>query len=112
MTTFRDPEVCARAVAARRNREVDLAPLREAFEVSGRSAADVARAMGWFCTNKFGGRGKPQTVADGPRVRRALGLRPEQTKAGYPPALRQRCSYEMAVRLAHAIGVDPHEVGL
>lgn len=85
--------------------ECDLAPLREAFLRSGLSAADVARALGWTCQ----AHGRPH--ADGPRVKRALGLKPQQNGDGLVTT-RQRCSYEMAVRLAAAIGVDPWEVGL
>lgn len=92
------------AVTAHRNREIDLAPLREAFQRSGKSPADVARELGWT-THKGD--------ADGPRVKRALGLRP-YTAGGRPGEtfMRKRCSYDTAVRLAEAIGVDPADVGL
>jgi hypothetical protein len=94
-------EAAARARAALGCEEIDLAPLREAFLRSGKTPADVARALGWR---------KPNGVADGPRVRRALGMRPAWSNGR--KRLRQRCSYETAVKLADAIGVDPYEVGL
>lgn len=84
------------------NREIDLAPLREAFLASGRTLVDVARALDWY------DRGKP----DGGRVSRSLGLRPYYSGRVKRSRLRAACSYEMAVRLADAIGVDPFEVSL
>lgn len=83
-------------------REIDLAPLREAFHASGRTLADIARTLGWSL------HGRP----DSGRVSRALGIRPYNPGRGQPNRLRAACSYEMAVRLAEAIGADPYEVGL
>lgn len=93
-----------------RRAEVDISALRAAFEASGKSPAEVARAMDWFCTNRYGGKARPQTVADGPRVLRQLGCKPAWN--GGRPTVRQTCSYERATQLAHAIGVDPVNVGL
>ena len=96
--------------------EVDLTLLREAFLRSGRTASEVARALDWtrrsYSRNAAGHRRGPYVVPDGCRVKRALGLKLENQGHGYPTKYRERCSYEMAVRLAHAIGVDPWEVDL
>lgn len=87
------------------NMEVDVAPLREAFLASGKSAADVALDLGWFRHSKGCGH-----LGDGSRVRRRLGITRQWTrgKARY----QERCSYEMASQLARAIGVDPVDVDL
>lgn len=69
---------------------VEVAPLRDAFLRSGRSAAEVATALDWRRLKRPG--------FDGHRVRRYLS--------------RERCDYATAVRLAEAIGVDPFEVGV
>lgn len=99
-----------------RERKIPLAPLREAFLESGRTASEVARSLGWtrtsYSRNQGGHRRGPYRVADSERVRRTLGIIPENQGHGYPPKLRERCSYEMAVRLALAIGIDPFEVDL
>lgn len=81
--------------------EMEIEPLREAFERSRRSASEVARQLDWrHC-------GSPDVV----RVRRQLGLHPYHPGHGYPPRLRSRCSYQRYVELARAIGVDPAQVG-
>jgi hypothetical protein len=54
----------------------------------------------------------PYMIADGSRVKRTLGLRVYRGGRGSMPRLRQFCSYEMALKLAEAIGVDPVDVGL
>lgn len=78
------------------------APLREAFERSGKSYAEVALALGWYATVK--GRQR----ADATRLRRALGASPE-SNSGKP---RVMVNAELASRLAEAIGVLPVEIGL
>jgi hypothetical protein len=103
------------ARAAQRGREVDLRPLREAFLASRLSADEVARRLGWmrFPRRRRGGKVYgPHEEADGSRVKRALGLRAHKSGQGSMPQLRQSCSYEMALKLAEAIGVDPVDVGL
>jgi hypothetical protein len=97
------------AIDARGQSEIDITALRDAFKASGKTAADVARGMGWTC--KISPRGKPaRRVADGPRALRAMGCKPYHDRNG--PRTKRTCSYEMAVRLAEAIGVDPVDVGL
>src|SRR3954447_7434572 len=76
--------------------EVPVAPLREAFERSGRTAADVARALGWY---------ENRRRAPGHRVRRARGLAPVNFGRSYGPKCIRSTSYERALRLADAIGV-------
>lgn len=105
VSALRDEHPTARELARASVRsapqmEIAVGPLREAFERSGKTATEVARALGWT------DRGR----ADGPRVRRALGLRLywSDGKAKF----RQRCSWDTAEALAEAIGVDRSEVGL
>jgi hypothetical protein len=81
------------------HREVPVAPLREAFLRSGLSRCEVARRMGWG--NKAGY-----------RASRALGLVPTPMRRGYPPKHIETTSYDRAVQLARAIGIDPTDVGL
>jgi hypothetical protein len=84
-------------------REIPIAPLREAFERSGLTAAEVARRLDWYDHH-----GRP----DGHRVRRALGMRPVGFGKGYGNKCIKTTSYERAVMLAEAIGVLPIDVEL
>ncbi|HXQ33174.1 MAG TPA: hypothetical protein VN843_04050 [Anaerolineales bacterium] len=81
---------------------VNNAPLRSAFLKSDRTAADVARYLGWY---DYNGR------ADGHRVKRALGLVEDISKQGYR-SIRKSNYRHLALQLAKAIGVDPWELGL
>lgn len=74
--------------------------LREAFLESGRSAPDVARALGWE-----GSRG----AADGSRVKRTLGLLPDISRTGARNR-RRLIDWETGSLIAEAIGVGPWEV--
>jgi hypothetical protein len=85
--------------------EVSVEPLREAFLASGRSAYEVALALGW--TRLRDGRRHP----DSERVKRQLGITPYPLARGRM-AIRQRCTYARAVEMAEAIGVDPVDVDL
>jgi hypothetical protein len=78
---------------------VDVGPLREAFERSGVSRQELALRLGWL---------KP----DGGRVSRALGMTPYDPGHGLPPRLRERITQDRATELARAMGVDPIDVGL
>lgn len=84
--------------------KIDNAQLREAFLRSTRTAADVARALGW---NGSTGRG------DSSRVRRTLGITPDRsTKLGPGYSNHRRTiDAETAARIADAIGVMPWEIG-
>jgi len=79
--------------------EVPVEPLRRAFEESGLTAYELAIRLGWV---------QPDTS----RVRRALGLRNDHNGRGTVPRLRQTTSYERAAEIAHALGIDPVDVGL
>lgn len=72
--------------------EIDIAPIREAFERSGLTLTEVARRLGW-------------TRPDQPRIGRALGYHRDHGR------LRQQVTYETAVQLCRAIGIDPVDVG-
>lgn len=78
-------------------KEVDVTLLREAFLRSGVSAHAVARELGW-------------TRPDGARVRRALGISVQHSRGCR--FYQRSMSYDRAVRIAEAIGVDPAEVDL
>jgi len=70
--------------------------LREAFLASGRSACEVALAIGW--TYLKAGR----VTGDGSRLRRALGVRWSSQRL---------IDAEAASQIAEAIGVGPWEIG-
>jgi hypothetical protein len=73
--------------------------LREAFLASRRSAADVARALGWESGNG----------ADTGRVRRTLGLLDDISRTGARHR-RRLIDWETGSLIAEAIGVMPWEV--
>lgn len=79
------------------------APLQAAFERSGRTAAEVARDLGWR---------RRDGTADGQRVLRALGLEARYGKGYVGGRLARGCLPETAERLAGVLGLDPWEVGL
>jgi hypothetical protein len=79
-----------------------VAPLREAFERSGKCVTEVATAMDWW---------RPNGVPDGQRVRRSLGILPTPQRTGKAVA-RRYMRAERASLLAEAIGVMPVEIGL
>jgi hypothetical protein len=81
---------------------VPVAPLREAFLNSSRTAADVARHLEWWVNGK-------RLEADVGRVRRTLGLNVDCNGDGRR-SYRKRTDIETALRLAEAIGVEPWEV--
>lgn len=86
----------------RAGRGVPNDALRQAFLESPMSAAEVARAVGWF--DSKGG------CADGTRVRRTLGLRPAHENG--QARVYQRVGSRNAVKIAEALGLDPVEIGL
>jgi hypothetical protein len=73
-----------------------VAPLREAFLASGKTAPEVATAVGWFCKGDQG---------DGSRVKRTLGISPESDGRCHETA-----DYDTLWLLADAIGVQAWEV--
>lgn len=74
-----------------------VAPLREAFERSGMTTGELARALGWVGSNGS---------TDSGRVKRALGMTTNKGRA------IEHIRSERASVLAEAIGVAPHEIGL
>lgn len=103
---------------------VSNAPLRERFlylEKRGVMTASIlAGRLGWFVMVPGGGRsnGKRYAAGDMSRVRRTLGIAPESDRCagggrGRPRGgLRQAIRYELAVQIAFALGMDPHEAGV
>lgn len=83
--------------------KIDNAALRERFERSPLTAADVARAVGWT----YERRGRPR--ADTSRVKRALGLQDDVSHGCR--GRRVLIDAETAALIAEAIGVEPWEVG-
>jgi transcriptional regulator with XRE-family HTH domain len=79
--------------------EIPVGPLREAFSRCGKSLAQIAREAG--CD--------PQHVA---RILSGAGQYVYRSGRRYGPYFRHAISYEMACKLADAIGVDPVDVGL
>lgn len=77
---------------------VETAVMCERFEASGVSARTVALRLAWIDS-----RGYP----DGPRVRRALGMRPE-----WDGTYRRRMTQAVALRIGEALGLDPVDIGL
>ena len=86
-------------------RSVPVDALQEAFRRSEKSAADLARALGMIRPD--------QESADTSRILRLLGLRSPGFRADRKPSPPKRTiDYDMAVRIANALGVDPTEVGV
>jgi hypothetical protein len=81
---------------------VPLAPLRDAFHASGLTISEFARRMGYM-----------RMVPNIDIARRALGLRPDtDSRTGDRKCPRRFCSWRQAKRIADALGVDYHDVGL
>lgn len=81
-----------------RNRTQDLVPngpLREAFEGSGMTVIELQHATGY----------NESTIA------RALGIR-SSVSVGGKRYYNVNTSYEIAVKVVHALDVNPREVGL
>jgi hypothetical protein len=77
---------------------VDMEPFHEAFQRSGLSKAEIARCMG----------------CDEARVRRLFGAYRYLYRDGkrYGPYKQTHVTYDVAERLADALGLDPFEVGI
>jgi hypothetical protein len=84
---------------------VPVDPFQEAFRRSGLSANELAERLGFRRYTPGTGKG------DGIRVLRILGLRAHHHHRGQVTCNRT-VPYETAVRLADAMGVDYHEVGV
>jgi hypothetical protein len=77
--------------------EIDVAPIREAFEQARISKGELANRLGWTRPNID-------------QVNRALGYRPDSNSRGR--STRQRMSYTLALRIAEAMNVDPVDLDL
>lgn len=81
--------------------KIPVALLREAFEASHRTAADVARSLGWFGTHGS---------ADSSRVLRMMGINVDVHGAGHH-CFRLTADAEVVARAAEALGLSAWEVG-
>jgi len=80
---------------------IDVAPLREAFLRSGRTATEICIWLDWL---------RPDGGPDTSRLRRALGLLPS-TSHGHVTFARS-IGVDRAALIADALNLDPYEVGL
>lgn len=87
---------------------LDLGPFREAFERSGMTVRELADALEW--TRPNAGR----SVPDVERVKVTLGLkyRYERTNGVVRHHTNRTISYDNAVLLTRAMGLDPVDLGV
>ena len=78
--------------------------LRAAFETSPMTAAELARAMGWWAPN-----GPYPEVGDSSRVKRSLGLQVDVNGNG-KRSVRTMIDAEMAGLMAEALGLGAWEI--
>lgn len=81
------------------HREVPTEALRRALEMSGITAAELARRLGWM---------RPDSM----RVNRQLGVIPGSNGHGYGSRRRETVTLERAYEILEALGVDPVDVDL
>ena len=91
-------ESTVRRHARGRPGKAPVAPLREAFLASAVTAADVARSLGWWASDKV----------DTSRVKRTLGIYPDKTRGCV--FYRTFTDVETIQRIADAIGISPWSV--
>lgn len=89
-------------------RSVPVAPLRDAFLASGLTAYEVATRLGWTRKRK----NLSGDYGDHSRLMRRLGLQTYHCPRRGGTFTQERMHYDVALAIAEAIGVDPHEVGL
>ena len=77
--------------------EVEATKVRAAFEKSGMTKCELAGLMGWV-----------RTVCNIDRVNTTLGYKKQSGNGKY----KEKLTYELAVRLAKAIGADYYEIGV
>jgi hypothetical protein len=90
---------------------VEVEPFRERFlqlTANGTTASDIAERLGWTLGGSATRPGNPDVV----RVKRAVGLMAYEPGHGRPRRFKERITYEMAVQLAEALHMDPHEAGV
>lgn len=85
---------------------VSPVPLHEAFKRSGLTASRLARKLGWQYRDNARGTWVPDTT----RVNRALGRSVSDRGRGYGSAVRETISYDLAERVAHAMGYVMSEI--
>lgn len=77
--------------------DVETSVLKDAFEKSGLSLAELARRLQWY---------HPDTQ----RVKRTLGINPELTRGCH--IYRKAVRYDTALRIIRALDADPIDYGL
>jgi hypothetical protein len=97
----------------RSERLVAVGPLREAFVASGLTYGAVCRRIGWMYEPGPYARSRSQyaPAPDTSRLKRALGILPS-VGSKRDPRLSVRIDYDIALRIAEAIGADPVDIGL
>lgn len=83
----------------RHTREIDLAPIREAFARSGLSASWVAKQAGMDSSHVC-------------RLLREVPVTCVKRGKKYGPYPYRTCTYETAAKLAPFLPVDPYELGI
>lgn len=84
---------------------VDVARIAEAFERSGRTAAEVAEGIGM--TKRVGAGRALRVQGDSTRLLRLLGLKPN---SGHTTSTT--IDYDLAIAVVRELCVDPRDVGL
>lgn len=90
-----------------RLKEIDVEMLKRAFKDSEMSQKQVARELGWVR--------KDRDEGDASRFARAIGLRTYQQKLVTGEMVSRRISttsYERAVKIVTAMGLEPTDYGL
>jgi hypothetical protein len=83
-------------------------PFRLRYLELGLRPSVVAYRLGWL----LGPGHKNASTADTTRLKRTLGLMASPQSRGKPPCVRRKVTYEMAVQLADALEMEPHEAGV
>lgn len=91
------------------NDSILIEPVRDAYQASGMTITELARALGWYCGRQRGHR--IETMPDTQRVRRHLGL--VKDKSGdRVPRVRKHMREKTALKFAKALDLDPRDLGL
>ena len=85
--------------------DLPVEPFQRAFELSGLSAYELARRLGYLRNHRHKG-----VVPDSTAALRLLGLRPHPGKGG--AKTKRTVSFATAERLVEVFQVDPVDVGL
>lgn len=94
---------------------IPVDPFREAFEQrrdrDGLTLSRLADELGWYRKRTGQRKNAGQMMADSQRVSRVLGITPFHDGRGHT-SVRTALSYDLAVRLAEALDLDPRDVGI